>query len=198
MVVVTPAARGATSDQVPGEDGRQQTYERPTFDTMAPRLRNSVLTRGFFRILSTWPMTAQFRSLSTQDRISSLEYLRWCRDLFLVFERYGAERSRTIIESAEITDTIRDGVWNQGQIFTTWFEYHRHQAAGSGPEPQGWIRAPAPSAATRNGDGVRDGGETEMDVTGVGEVEVCTISVTGYAALVTPFPFLFFLCLLGT
>ncbi len=170
VAVVAPAARGAAADQVTGEEQRPLVHERPTFDSMATRLRNSVLTRGFFRILSTWPMTAQFRSLTTQDRISSLEYLRWCRDLFLVFERYGAERSRTVIESAEITDTIRDGAWNQGQIFTAWLEYQRHLAAEAGTEPPGWVRAPALPPATAANDG--DEGRTEMDVTGEGEVDV--------------------------
>ncbi len=136
VAVVAPASRDASS-----------TRQRPqppapglAFRTIAPRLRNAVLARGFFRILSTWPLTPQFRALTTDDRVASLEYLRWCRDLFLVFERYGASRSCTMIENAEITDSLREDVWHQGQLYEAWHEYQRHLSGDVHFEHPGWLQ----------------------------------------------------------
>jgi hypothetical protein len=143
-----------------------------TFQTVAPRLRNAVLSRGFFRILSTLPMTAQFRALSADNRVSSLKYLRWCRDLFLVFARYGTSRSCTMLESAEILDTLRDGVWHQGQLFEAWHELQRHLAADIHFEHPGWLR---PTVANRSADDVKmsepEGGNLATEDVDTGRAE---------------------------
>ncbi len=134
VAIVTPASRA---------DNRQRVQSVPptqTFQAVAPRLRNAVLARGFFRTLSTWPMTVQFRSLSSDDRVASIEYLRWCRDLFLVFARYGSSRSCTMIESAEILDTMRDGAWHQGRLFEVWSKFQRQLSTDIHFEHQGWLQ----------------------------------------------------------
>jgi hypothetical protein len=137
VAVVAPASRDASSTQ----QRPQPPAPGLAFRTVAPRLRNAVLARGFYRILSTWPLTAQFRALTTDDRVASLEYLRWCRDLFLVFERYGASRSCTMIENAEITDSLREDVWHQGHLFEAWHEYQRHLSGDIHFEHPGWLQA---------------------------------------------------------
>jgi hypothetical protein len=86
-------------------------------------------------------MTAQFRALTIDDRVSSLEYLRWCRDLFLVFARYGAARSNIVIENAEATNTMREDCWHQGQLFEAWHEYQRHLSGDIHFEHPGWVQS---------------------------------------------------------
>jgi hypothetical protein len=68
-----------------------------------------------------------------------------------VFTRYGTERSRTVIEATDITETLRDGVWNQGQLFRVWHEYRRALTSSDGEHP-GWLTNPAPRNQTGDAD----------------------------------------------
>jgi hypothetical protein len=86
-------------------------------------------------------MTAQFRSLTIDDRVASLEYLRWCRDLFLVFARYSAARTAVVIENAEVTNTLREDNWHQGQLYEAWHEYQRHLSGDIHFEHPGWLQS---------------------------------------------------------
>ncbi len=91
-----------------------------TLDSIARSLRDTVLQAGFHRTLITWPMTARYTALPVDVQVQSLEYLRWCRDLMLAFNRYGSRRTRTVLNNIELTTGFREGVWNQSRIFLEW------------------------------------------------------------------------------
>jgi hypothetical protein len=95
---------------------------------------------GFHRTLITWPMTTRYASLSNEMQLQSLEYLRWCRDLLLVFARYGSSRTRAVLSNLEMTTQLRDGVWNQSVIFEEWLERIRRQQRDPALlEVEGWL-----------------------------------------------------------
>jgi hypothetical protein len=48
-----------------------------------------------------------------------------------------------VIEAADVTESLREGAWNQGLLFTTWHEYHRTLTSTEGDFP-GWLRSPPP------------------------------------------------------
>ncbi len=85
-------------------------------------------------------MTTRYAALDTNTQARSLEYLRWCRDLLLVFMRYGSVRTRVVLNNLELTNNLREGVWNQTVIFEDWFQCSRGNQAAS--EVEGWIISP--------------------------------------------------------
>jgi hypothetical protein len=88
-------------------------------------------------------MTTRYAALDTHTQAQLLEYLRWCRDLLLVFMRYGSARTRVVLNNLEMTNNLREGVWNQTAIFDDWFQRSRGNiAVMNNAEVEGWIISP--------------------------------------------------------
>ncbi len=157
LVTVVAAAhqesRAAAPPNVPTALASDRVNATANFAAVANRLRNSVMSRGFFRTLLTWQMTAQFRGLPVDDRVQSLEFLRWCRDLFLVFTPYCAERAQAFLERGEELGTLRTGAWHQGRLFEAWHEHQQLLSNDVHFQHPGWLRATAPSRAAMDVDG---------------------------------------------
>ncbi len=79
-----------------------------------------------------------------------------------MFTRYGTERSRTVIEAADITETLREGVWNQGQLFRVWHEYRQALTSSDG-KYTGWLCSPAPRNQTAKGNADDNEAVNELD-----------------------------------
>jgi hypothetical protein len=47
-----------------------------------------------------------------------------------------------MIENAEITDSLREDVWHQGQLYEAWHEYQRHLSGDVHFEHPGWLQRP--------------------------------------------------------
>jgi hypothetical protein len=104
-------------------------------------------------------MTIRYAALDSGTQVQSLEYLRWCRDLLLVFSRYGSSRTRAVLHNIELTSSLRDGVWNQSVIFEDWLERNRMQLHDpTVTEIEGWL--PSPISDT---DDAMDGGDSNEE-----------------------------------
>jgi hypothetical protein len=78
--------------------------------------------------------------MDARVQAETLEYLRWCRDLLLVFSRYGSAHTRVVLGNIELTTNLREGVWNQSVIFEDWFERNRRQHRDPNlSEVEGWL-----------------------------------------------------------
>jgi hypothetical protein len=111
-----------------------------SLEDVARLLRDAVMRTGYHRTLISWPMTTRYASMDARAQAETLEYLRWCRDLILVFTRYGSARTRVVLGNIELTSNFRDGVWNQSVIFEDWFERNRRQQRDPNlSEIEGWL-----------------------------------------------------------
>lgn len=66
----------------------EQSNARQTVDTVLLRLRNSVMSRGYFLTSLVWPMTTTFRDLDGGEHATTFEYMAWCRDHLIAFARF--------------------------------------------------------------------------------------------------------------
>jgi hypothetical protein len=100
-------------------------------------LQNAVLTLGYREAVIRWPSSTEFRTIHAEDQVRSFEYMKWCRDLFLAFERYGAEHAREVLEGLH-PQMRREGIWSQNEIYTVW-RTHRGATNDTQHLLQGWM-----------------------------------------------------------
>jgi hypothetical protein len=88
-------------------------------------------------------MSSPFHGLSQDDKNMSVSFIRWCRDLYVVFERYGVEQVTTVIQTWEQRRTVRDGHWSERVIFDLWRGYWEQRGDDGARVLAGWLRSDA-------------------------------------------------------
>jgi hypothetical protein len=77
-----------------------------------------------------------------------------------------------MLESAEITDTLREGPWHQGHLYEAWHEYQRHLAADIHFEHPGWLTRPTTRPNEQRANNVEQrAGDVEMNDADAGDFE---------------------------
>jgi hypothetical protein len=77
-----------------------------------------------------------------EERAQSVEYIRWCRDLFIVFERYGVTQMETVVEAWTERGSLSNTHWSKREIFETWRGFWRTRDTG-GAVLTGWLTSDA-------------------------------------------------------
>jgi hypothetical protein len=151
-------------------------------------IRSTILEHGYRDALSAWVRSVPIRLMTAENQDEAFRFFHWTRNLFIIFERYGADSSREVLEHME-PDMIRSGHWSQTAAFETWLG-HRNDSNMTEEARQalrGWVnlsrseleRGRAFRARMHSLDGVSDVlfERTESDAEFIavhGEVRYCT------------------------
>jgi hypothetical protein len=114
---------------------------RDNYSRYVNEIRSTILEHGYRDALSAWVRSVPIRMMTAENQEEAFRFFLWTRNLFIIFERYGAEGSREVLELMD-PDMIRPGHWSQTAAFDAWLG-HRNSSNATEEARQalrGWIK----------------------------------------------------------
>jgi hypothetical protein len=78
-----------------------------------------ILNHGYRDALMAWTRSVPFRMMMAENQEESFRFFLWTRNLFILFERHDAVRSRGVLDLMD-PDLIRAEHWSQADAYEAW------------------------------------------------------------------------------
>jgi hypothetical protein len=94
---------------------------RDNYERYVDEIRTTILTHGYREALLAWTRSVPLRMMTPENQEESFSFFLWTRNLFILFERHGAARSRGVLDLMD-PDLIRTGHWSQADAYDAWMQ----------------------------------------------------------------------------
>jgi hypothetical protein len=121
---IRPADASSESENEVEMDDARDNYVRYTEE-----IRTTILNHGYRDALMAWTRSVPLRMMTPENQEESFRFFLWTRNLFILFERYGAVQSRGVLDLMD-PDLIRAEHWSQAEAYEAWLQ-HRNATDSS-------------------------------------------------------------------
>ncbi len=116
------------SPDIENEEGETADgVQRDHYARYADEIRSTILEHGYRDALSAWVRSVPIRMMTAENQEElAFRFFLWTRNRVIIFERYGADGSRELLELMD-PNMIRSGHWSQAAAFEAWLS-HRNSS----------------------------------------------------------------------
>jgi hypothetical protein len=95
---------------------------RDNYARYVDEIRSTILEHGYRGAITAWIRSVPLRMMTAENQDESFRFFLWTRNLFILFERHGAVRSREVLELMD-PDLIKPGQWSQADAYEAWLQH---------------------------------------------------------------------------